>query len=298
MALESVPGFDFTGVLHRFLSLTHLKGSWGQAWPEHGPNRNRQSTMQIRYLRVSRSQPHEVLRTNVVRMTLLRRQFLRGRSEKESPFCDNALLKLVDELLAFFNGDWRDRRVQHLCFGADCCRGGKLDAAVGRATSLLMSVLIDRLGETVPSENRWHTFGPSLEIQTFGVLFHGLLSRLAEVVNGSVNALKNLDASIEAGNEFQVYRAKKDRKCATFLMDSSTPVTIALAAVASEPVDHLSARMQLLDHQGHGVTELVADDLLLDCQRAFWAITHPLLNPLDPYCTRQRCGNLRAASGT
>ncbi len=37
MALCLAPGADCTCVLHHFSSLTRLKGSWGQAWPENGP---------------------------------------------------------------------------------------------------------------------------------------------------------------------------------------------------------------------------------------------------------------------
>ena len=37
MVLELVSGADFRCVLHHFSSLTCLKGSWGQVWPESGP---------------------------------------------------------------------------------------------------------------------------------------------------------------------------------------------------------------------------------------------------------------------
>jgi hypothetical protein len=36
-AIYLVSGADFRGVLHHLLSLTRLKGSWGQVWAENGP---------------------------------------------------------------------------------------------------------------------------------------------------------------------------------------------------------------------------------------------------------------------
>ncbi len=37
MVLELVSGADFRCVLHHLSSLTRLKGSWGQVWPENNP---------------------------------------------------------------------------------------------------------------------------------------------------------------------------------------------------------------------------------------------------------------------
>ncbi len=37
MVLEFVSGADFRCVLHHLTNLTHLKGSWGQVWPESCP---------------------------------------------------------------------------------------------------------------------------------------------------------------------------------------------------------------------------------------------------------------------
>ena len=148
-------------------------------------------------------------REQVIDITVLRRRHTRGRTDKESPFDEPELVNLVHRAVAFFNGDWRQRQIQHWCTG-DCCHGGSLDACVGRATSLLMPLLVDRLSERVPSEHRWHTFGPALETQTFGVLFHGLLCRLTELVKGVANPIAPANEG-EAGDadDFKVYRAKK-----------------------------------------------------------------------------------------
>ncbi len=47
MALELVPGADLRCVLHHFSSLTCLKGSWGQVWPESDPNPKLKSRFQF-----------------------------------------------------------------------------------------------------------------------------------------------------------------------------------------------------------------------------------------------------------
>ncbi len=47
MVLDLASGADFGYVLNHFSSLTCLKGSWGQVWPEHGPKPNPKTETQI-----------------------------------------------------------------------------------------------------------------------------------------------------------------------------------------------------------------------------------------------------------
>ncbi len=54
MVSALVSGADFRCVLHQFSSLTWLKGSWGQVWPENGPKPKLKARLQ--FLNISPTQ--------------------------------------------------------------------------------------------------------------------------------------------------------------------------------------------------------------------------------------------------
>lgn len=77
---------------------------------------------------------------------------------------------------------------------------------------------------------------------------------------------------------YQEYRAKKDAKSLAFMSDPSAPMTLTIACIATEPIDHLSARLQHLDCAGHGMTEILHHNLLEQCQVSLYSVMHPHLN--------------------
>ena len=94
--------------------------------------------------------------------------------ERESPIVDSDVA-LATELLAMLNGDWSIGTVTHYCWYPWCCKGGQKELATLRIVILLSAVLLDRLGERVPSTHRWSTVSPALSVQGFGLLCHNIL---------------------------------------------------------------------------------------------------------------------------
>jgi hypothetical protein len=220
----------------------------------------------------------------LLELTLLRHGHTRARTEIESPLPPISDT-IIEELTSVLNGDWRSPRLQHFCRG-QCCRGGDVDVCVERVLAVLTPLLLDRLGERVPSANRWHTFGPALETQGFGLVCHNILVRLSEVIAKLPNATPDLAAAEDMS--FQAYRAAKDRRAGSFLQDPLSSRVVGLACATTEPIDKLSARLQHLDHTSHSVTEI--SDLVKECQSSLYALVHPhLADSLASRSLRMMC---------
>ena len=69
----------------------------------------------------------------LLQFTLLRPQATRGRDASEADARRmSERVALSQELLQFFNGDWRVESCQHFCFDEGCCGNRSMDAAVDR----------------------------------------------------------------------------------------------------------------------------------------------------------------------
>ena len=112
------------------------------------------------------------------------------------------------------------------------------------------------LQEDLPATNRWYTFAGSLEVQTLLSLLSGILPRVRRRARQHAAPAPE-DAADLPDNElpYPAMRNQKDRKSAEFLCADSTPMTLAVACVATEAVDKLSNRLQHLDHVGNSLGE-------------------------------------------
>jgi hypothetical protein len=192
-------------------------------------------------------------------LTLLRQRHTRSATELESPSDLSPAGYLARQLLSVFNGDWRNQFVERYCLSPMETVEGCKDTMM----SLLSCILIDALAERIPSTHRWHTIAPTLEAQCLGLLLHGILRRVSDLVGGSYNQAAALDLEQDAPENSQeawkIYRAKKDKRSQQFLSSIEADITLSMACIASEPADHVMSRLQSLDHSGPRVWALAFD---------------------------------------
>jgi hypothetical protein len=215
---------------------------------------------------------------------------------------------IAQKLLLVFNGDWRNPWLEHYHWLDDCPCGGTPEKCAEMCVALVQSVVFERVMEEVPSSSRWHTVAPALEAQGLGLLLHNILGRVSDAAANKSNAVslpEYVDPVEDATLAFRAYNAAKDRKASTFLGSPDSQMTVALACAISEPVDHLMARLQRLDHEGHGFTELLTSGgrrrgLLTDCQFDLWALGHPGMDSRlnDRFGQPQRFSRSRATCST
>jgi hypothetical protein len=203
------------------------------------------------YRHVDPPPQHAVHSRRALELTLLRQRHTRSATELESPSRLSAEEYVAERILATFNGDWRHPFMEHYCIGL-CCQGGNVSVCRDNMLSLLSCVLVDSLADKVPSSHRWYTIGPTLEAQCLGLLLHKILRRVSEQCGGSYNQRAEVEQNAPEGSQeaFKTYRAKKDRRSQKFLGSIEADVTLTLACIASEPVDHVTSRLQTLDHSG------------------------------------------------
>ena len=140
-----------------------------------------------------------------------------------------------------------------------CCGGGipleeKKNVCVETAVALLREAFLDDLGKLEPAANRWWTYGPTLEGQGFGILCCSGLPR-ARVKAGDVVALTDaeLAAILDSSLSFHEDLARKEKQPIAFVSEPSTPRGMALACMALEAPDKLSARMEFIDNHKNGL---------------------------------------------
>ena len=193
----------------------------------------------------------------ILQITLLRHKFTRAATVLEGSE-DGPEALLAEKLLCILNGDWSEAFVQHYCFAEPCPCGGTKERCVDTCCALLEAVILDRAAEKVPSCNRWHTVAPTLETQGLGLLLHNTLGRTSKLLSqkSGVDLGPDIDAALPPGADdsisaFRLHNAKKDRKARSWLSRLDAPVTVAVACCATEPTDHLMARLQRLDDTGY-----------------------------------------------
>jgi len=201
----------------------------------------------------------------MLRITLLRPLFTRGRGELSTPKLEDDLTNLARLIEKAFPGD---TRADH-CMFYDV--GGTvtiMEAAAAGAN--VVSRLADDLGRDLASTHRWHTIEPSLTRQGALAILHNLLRR--GVQNAFRQASDDLpDVAVDREEDFATRMMRKESKCKE---DASTPqhcLNIIQSLWASEPSDTLNSTMQHEDFRNHAVLDLTHPrGLLFKCQRRYF----------------------------
>ena len=200
--------------------------------------------------------------------TLLRSKYVRAQHEDGDSVSAN-LQKLFGDLARLLNGDHRKPFIEHYCHEPGCCQGRQRNVAVHDITELLVEAYFSKIGVDLPASNKWWTFGPHLARQTGATLVHRVLPRIVVAAFTS--------DPVDGGDEdsFHAMANKNKQSSVEFLTEPKAPMTLGVAAITVAPLDHLSFRLQHLDHQGSSCLELVDRtdaSPLLECQRAYWGL--------------------------
>lgn len=198
----------------------------------------------------------------------MRSKFVRAQHE-DGDSVSASLQKLFGDFARLLNGDHRKPCIEHYCHEPGCCQGRQRSVAVRDITELLVEAYFSGIGVDLPASNKWWTFGPHLARQAGATLAHRVLPRIAVAAFVS--------EAVDGGDEdsFHAMANKKKQSSVEFLTDEKTPLTLGVAAVTTAPLDHLSFRLQHLDHTGSSCLELVDRtdaSPLLECQRAYWGL--------------------------
>ena len=144
---------------------------------------------------------------------------------------------------------------------------------------MVLQAVFDSVGNRLPACNRWYTFAESLEVQCLGAVLHKILPRVLRLALEVDESLlveaegDNNDGEVAA---WRIHAARKAKQCLEFMVETArTPQDLCIAAVATTPLDKLSARLQHLDTVGSSLAELAdgrPKGLLAKCQRHFWRL--------------------------
>ena len=191
-----------------------------------------------------------------------------GRAQK--------LEELAHVVRKLLNGNWGAAHIEHFCFEPGCCDGHQLSVAVDRVYAALSAAWFEPLGISVPSTSRWHTIGPALAVQAGGMLCHQVLPRALQVLDKAAGVHEErADREGDGGaDSWRIHSAKKLKQCMEVVGDQPATVQLwAIAALATEAVDQLSATLQHLDVAGYVLKELVSSTgCLLTLQQHTWAL--------------------------
>ena len=175
--------------------------------------------------------------------TLLRSKYVRAQHEDGDSVSAN-LQKLFGDLARLLNGDHRKPFIEHYCHEPGCCQGRQRNVAVHDITELLVEAYFSKIGVDLPASNKWWTFGPHLARQTGATLVHRVLPRIVVAAFTS--------DPVDGGDEdsFHAMANKNKQSSVEFLTEPKAPMTLGVAAITVAPLDHLSFRLQHLDHHG------------------------------------------------
>jgi hypothetical protein len=154
--------------------------------------------------------------------------------------------------LRFFNGDIRSRRMIHYCLGAPECCGNEDECAEMCYAAGVESGMVLHPFSARPSHSRFGTFGDSTAEQNLGFMIHDITSQIIEYAYPSWDAM--LPPPDPMGNEDEdEHRKKIQRKVyrsREICRDRPKKVRASEVTWASEAMDHMWLRVELLDHQG------------------------------------------------
>ena len=198
--------------------------------------------------------------------------FLIGRLIKD----EEARVPILKEWREVINFDFRQGFFQHYCFKQGCCEGQQRHIAVERIFSLLVDVVVGKLGTDLPSITRWYTFEKHLHCQTLGQITAQLLPRL---VRRSFTEEQRADD--EDPDDYHGQVSKKKKQSLEFHTGrEDTSLELLLASRFVSPVGDMSLRLQELDGGGSAVAHLCnisfETGILFKCQRelfeafSFW----------------------------
>ncbi|CAK0890276.1 unnamed protein product, partial [Prorocentrum cordatum] len=112
-------------------------------------------------------------------------------------------------------------------FQGTCCGGQKLDVCVQRMTDTLHDEFFQPLAVSLPAQNRWYTFGPSLT-KTLGTYsIHKLLPRVFK------RCFSHAAPPAEDDDSYRVYCHKRKKQAVEFLGSSDCDLALAAAFIAT-----------------------------------------------------------------
>lgn len=218
----------------------------------------------------------------LMELTLLRSKHVRARSE-DGDATSSELAALRDEFLAMFNGDLRRGRIEHYCWEDGCCDGHRREVAVGRIVGVAMRAFFEGMGVALPSATRWYTFSPHLARQCGALMAHRLLPR---VLARAFRVQSPETVGGEAGENFHAVANQRRAASLEFMEDlPRAGQCLGLALACCVPLDHLSLRLQHLDHAGGGLRDMADASPagpLIGCQAHLWSLINPWAAGVGP----------------
>jgi len=99
-------------------------------------------------------------------------------------------------------------------------------------TDVLHDEFFQPLAVSLPAQNRWYTFGPSLTKTLGTYCIHKLLPRVFK------RCFSHAAPPAEDDDSYRVYCHKRKKQAVEFLGSSDCDLTLAAAFIATAPVDH------------------------------------------------------------
>ena len=176
-----------------------------------------------------------------------------------------------------FNGNWTEGHVTHWCTPDCCCKD--VDECVEKCASIFSKAVLTPLSEGVPSESRWHTWGPAISATALGFMAHRLLPRVLqgapELIAEAHSIEQQLNLDPDSVPSWSEYCSKKVRACIEFANEPSTDMLLSCACIVTAPIDILSLKLQTSDEHD-GLTCLFRQqNPLLVCQGELFTMMHP-----------------------
>ncbi len=223
----------------------------------------------------------------IAEVTLLRCKYARAQVE-DGDYVSEEQAAVYFDFLRLLNGDPRLPYVQHYCHTPGCCEGRSIAVAALDIYDILAACFFMDMGVCLPSAIKWYTFSPHLARQCGALFFHKLLPRvLAEAWSAPDEEEEEEGEGREDVDSFRAAAAKKRATATEFVENPATAPLLGFALVACLPIDHLSYRLQHLDHQGGSMAELIDSgprSILIKCQQNLWELLNSWHAPGEGAC--------------
>ena len=216
---------------------------------------------------------------HLLNLSLLRPLKIRGR-EGGAAHDEEQLLGIAGKLKQMCNGDLRARTLTHFC-PAGCCYATGIKSrraiAVEKTVAALSDAWFNGLGSQC-SKNKWYTFEPVLTKQLGGMLWSNVLPRAVLRMDLDSGSDPDEVANVADLDDWAVHNSRKKKKSLEVMGNRDSPVTFAIAAFVTAPVDKLSKRLQHLDEQPNGQTLVELTD---NCRGPLQAAQQQLFSAME-----------------
>ncbi len=208
----------------------------------------------------------------ILEATYLRHRYTRSRDVAPDTEREKETSATVDMLLDLLNGDWRRPCFQHWCHDRKCPCGQSLDRLVDLVVPILERVVFEPLSSRTPSTSRWHTYGPSFEGGSLGVLLCQVLPRSLHAA-GPLSRENDGDSGSDDWRELCSAKAKD---AVEFFSQRQSGISLTTACVVTEPLEHLSLVLQHSDEAWHALEELLHTGQAVDkCLQSLFLMLQP-----------------------